>query len=84
MILLVLCQIYLANSLKEASTLYSLDVMSFLMHFLLFWNLNFTITDVIHTVGPKGEVPVVLKSCYAKSLQLLVEKELRSIVREKY
>lgn len=34
---------------------------------------------VIHTVGPIGEKPDALSSCYQKSLELMVENNLRSI-----
>ncbi|GFO17035.1 O-acetyl-ADP-ribose deacetylase macrod2 [Plakobranchus ocellatus] len=34
---------------------------------------------VIHTVGPRGEYPKVLKSCYETSLNLLKENNLTSI-----
>lgn len=34
---------------------------------------------VIHTVGPKGEIPEELQSAYQNSLDLAVEKKLRTI-----
>ncbi|CAL1526199.1 unnamed protein product [Lymnaea stagnalis] len=34
---------------------------------------------VIHTVGPQGEKPKLLESCYKKCLSLLKKKELKSI-----
>jgi len=34
---------------------------------------------VIHTVGPQGEKPEALRSCYVNSLQLMLENNLRSI-----
>ncbi|XP_069954524.1 macro domain-containing protein CT2219-like [Cherax quadricarinatus] len=34
---------------------------------------------VIHTVGPMGELPAVLESCYRRALQLAVENNLRTI-----
>jgi len=34
---------------------------------------------IIHTVGPRGEDSEVLRSCYVKSLELLVENNLRTI-----
>ena len=34
---------------------------------------------VIHTVGPVGEHPVALASCYHRALQLLLENDLRTI-----
>ncbi|RKP05541.1 hypothetical protein THASP1DRAFT_32619 [Thamnocephalis sphaerospora] len=34
---------------------------------------------VIHTVGPIGEHPEALESCYLRSLEVLVENKLRSI-----
>ncbi|KAJ8960029.1 hypothetical protein NQ318_009466 [Aromia moschata] len=34
---------------------------------------------VIHTVGPKGEKPVDLKSCYLNCLKIMLDKNLRSI-----
>ncbi|XP_059081864.1 ADP-ribose glycohydrolase MACROD1-like [Tigriopus californicus] len=34
---------------------------------------------VIHTVGPIGEKPDALQSCYQKSLELMVQNNLRSI-----
>jgi len=36
---------------------------------------------VIHTVGPMGEKPELLASCYRKSLQLAVDNNLKTIVR---
>ena len=36
--------------------------------------------DVISTVGPRGENSQELEKCYKNSLNLLVEKGLRSIV----
>lgn len=38
------------------------------------------VIDVIHTVGPKGEIPEELQSAYQNSLDLAVEKKLRTIV----
>ena len=38
-------------------------------------------TDVIHTVGPRGENPDLLMSCYANCLELMAENGLRTIVR---
>ena len=35
---------------------------------------------VIHTVGPCGENPAILRCCYLTCLQLAVEKGLRTIV----
>ena len=37
-------------------------------------------TDVIHTVGPRGENPDSLKSCYENCLSLMAENGLRTIV----
>jgi O-acetyl-ADP-ribose deacetylase (regulator of RNase III) len=37
--------------------------------------------DVIHTVGPKGEKPDKLESCYRNSLEVLIENQLRTVVR---
>ena len=37
--------------------------------------------DVIHTVGPRGEKPDKLASCYRTSLELLVTGKLRTVVR---
>lgn len=37
-------------------------------------------SDVIHTVGPRGEKPDLLKKCYHNSLNLLVKEGLRSVV----
>ncbi|KAK7576521.1 hypothetical protein V9T40_012807 [Parthenolecanium corni] len=34
---------------------------------------------VIHTVGPRGEQPDLLKSCYNRSLEVLTENNLRTI-----
>ncbi|XKL61033.1 hypothetical protein PGB90_008090 [Kerria lacca] len=34
---------------------------------------------VIHTVGPQGEKPDLLKSCYEKSLSLVLENKIRSV-----
>lgn len=39
------------------------------------------VTDVIHTVGPQGEIPDVLQACYTNSLNLLVQNGLKSVVR---
>ncbi|GFS00013.1 O-acetyl-ADP-ribose deacetylase MACROD2-like protein [Elysia marginata] len=36
-------------------------------------------TFVVHTVGPRGEHPRVLESCYNKCLDLLKENNLKSI-----
>ncbi|KAE9523235.1 hypothetical protein AGLY_016335 [Aphis glycines] len=38
-----------------------------------------SLNDVIHTVGPKGEIPEQLQSAYQNSLDLAVEKKLRTI-----
>jgi len=35
--------------------------------------------NVIHTVGPRGEKPDLLRSCYSKSLDLMSKNKLRSI-----
>lgn len=35
--------------------------------------------DVIHTVGPQGEKEGYLKNCYQNSLQIMLEKKLRTI-----
>lgn len=40
---------------------------------------NLPAKHVIHTVGPQGEKPDKLKSCYNASLNLLLEKHLRSV-----
>ncbi|KAI8802008.1 hypothetical protein BJ742DRAFT_834763 [Cladochytrium replicatum] len=40
---------------------------------------NLPSTKIIHTVGPIGENPNLLRSCYKKSLDLMKENELRSI-----
>jgi hypothetical protein len=37
--------------------------------------------DVIHTVGPQGEKPEKLESCYRTCLQVLTANKLRSVVR---
>ena len=37
--------------------------------------------DVIHTVGPQGERPNKLESCYRTSLELLIAEKLRTVVR---
>ena len=37
------------------------------------------VTDVIHTVGPRGEKPDLLRSCYSASLDLMSKNKLRSI-----
>ena len=37
------------------------------------------VPDVIHTVGPRGEKPDLLRSCYSKSLDLMSKNKLRSI-----
>jgi len=34
---------------------------------------------VIHTVGPKGEKPELLRSCYSTCLDLMSKNKLRSI-----
>jgi len=34
---------------------------------------------VIHTVGPQGEKPELLRTCYAQSLDLMLQNNLRSI-----
>ncbi len=36
---------------------------------------------IIHTVGPIGEKPDLLFSCYSNSLELLVKDNLKTIVR---
>jgi len=38
------------------------------------------VLDIIHTVGPKGENSEELQSAYQNSLDLAVEKKLRTIV----
>jgi O-acetyl-ADP-ribose deacetylase (regulator of RNase III) len=37
--------------------------------------------DIVHTVGPVGEKPELLKSCYETSLKLMADNNLRTIVR---
>jgi len=37
--------------------------------------------DVIHTVGPQGENPEKLESCYRSCLRVLTKNQLRSVVR---
>jgi O-acetyl-ADP-ribose deacetylase (regulator of RNase III) len=37
--------------------------------------------DVIHTVGPRGEKPEKLESCYRTCLELLIKDKLRTVVR---
>ena len=37
------------------------------------------VPDVIHTVGPRGEKPDLLRSCYSTSLDLMSKNKLRSI-----
>ena len=36
--------------------------------------------DVIHTVGPRGEKPELLKLCYERCLELSLENNIRTIV----
>ncbi len=38
--------------------------------------------DVIHTVGPMGEKPKDLQSCYETSLKLMADNNLKTIVRK--
>jgi O-acetyl-ADP-ribose deacetylase (regulator of RNase III) len=40
---------------------------------------NLPSKHIIHTVGPRGEYPDVLRSCYRRCLDIAVENELRSI-----
>ena len=35
---------------------------------------------VIHTVGPQGENPSLLASCYKRSLEIAEENQIRSLV----
>lgn len=39
------------------------------------------LSDVIHTVGPIGEIPDKLQSCYRACLNLVKENNLKSVVR---
>lgn len=48
--------------------------------FLLLYNNNCIVIDVIHTVGPKGEKPDLLQSTYESCMDLAVEKKLKTIV----
>lgn len=38
------------------------------------------VVDVIHTVGPKGEKPDLLKAAYENCLKLCVENNLKTVV----
>jgi O-acetyl-ADP-ribose deacetylase (regulator of RNase III) len=40
---------------------------------------SFNLLVVIHTVGPRGEKPKLLKNCYNSVLTLAKEKKIRSI-----
>ena len=40
---------------------------------------NLPARHIIHTVGPVGEQPAALSSCYRRALELLLENGLRSI-----
>ncbi|GAN03699.1 a1pp-domain-containing protein [Mucor ambiguus] len=40
---------------------------------------NLPAKHVIHTVGPRSEMPAILASCYINSLQVLTDNQLRSI-----
>lgn len=39
------------------------------------------IIDVIHTVGPIGEHPEELTNCYKNCFKIMLEEDLRTIVR---
>lgn len=41
--------------------------------------MDFFVSDVIHTVGPVGEKPGLLKQCYKSCLEIMHSKKLRSI-----
>ena len=53
-----------------------IDDLSFVMST---WLINI-ILDVIQTVGPMNQDPVLLSGCYTNSLKLANEKGLKSIV----
>jgi len=38
----------------------------------------------LHTVGPQGEYPDKLKSCYESCLQIMREKNLKTLVCDIY
>uniref|UniRef100_T1HED5 Macro domain-containing protein n=1 Tax=Rhodnius prolixus TaxID=13249 RepID=T1HED5_RHOPR len=40
---------------------------------------SFSFLDVIHTVGPKGEKPALLESCYNKCLEIALNENIKSI-----
>ena len=40
---------------------------------------NLPARHIIHAVGPVGEQPLVLANCYQKSLEILLENNLRTI-----
>jgi O-acetyl-ADP-ribose deacetylase (regulator of RNase III) len=48
-------------------------------NFLLFGNIFYNVIVVIHTVGPRGEKPELLKRCYCSVLNIAKEKKIRSI-----
>lgn len=52
------------------------DFITFIGSFLFFLPSK----DVIHTVGPRGENPNLLRSCYTRSLELMLQNNIRTIV----
>ena len=51
-------------------------------------NTNFTFSqnfnvflDILHTVGPRGHYPKQLQGCYESCLQIVRERNLKSVVR---
>jgi len=42
------------------------------------------ISDVIHTVGPRGEKPKLLRSCYDSCLQKMLKLQQKTIVSTSY
>ena len=45
---------------------------------------NLPAKHVIHTVGPQGEYPDKLMSAYRRSMEVLVENNLKSIVSQSF
>ena len=53
----------------------------YILFLLYFLNIIFFVffSDVIHTVGPRGEKPDKLRECYESCLSLVKENNLRSV-----
>ena len=65
------------NFRQSVSTKFKMSKLPSVLH----KNFNFVDPpDVIHTVGPRGEKQDVLRSCYRRCFEVLLENNLKTIV----